>query len=222
MGQESLRDGQVSVAVGIECAGGTWLAADSCISAENQRFTLAGAPKVFTLCGGRVGVAICGYPKMSQDLRYRTKLKPPAAGADPEQWLARTFIPVWGQLLSEHIEIAKLVGGAAAERDPGEACSVVLVALLGQVWSVDEGLSLCRARDGYAAAGAGVEYALGALHATPGDDPVVRVDLAVEAAAAYCPSVGLPVERVWVSSSPAAEKRPRTLPKRPRAPRPSK
>jgi len=142
-------------------------------------------PKVFAR-----GLYLIGYAgsfRLGQILRYTADLPDPPEASDLEAFLVRELVPA--------VRKAVVDEGMAnpGPRILGEQVSFLL-GCRGQIWTVTADLSVIRETP-FAAAGSGRLRAYGALHAlhAAGVEPVRRrLELALEAAAAYTTSVRPP------------------------------
>jgi len=100
------------------------------------------------------------------------------------EWYGRALADVdwsldWELSIHQQIERRNL--------EPGQGG--ILIGTRGQIWSYDQG-ALYQHSDRYAAIGSGTLAALGSLYSTAGLPPQDRVQIAIRAASAHCPSVG--------------------------------
>lgn len=136
-------------------------------------------PKAFTLQAGAdtIGIATCGSIRMKQVLHYRLTV-PPIDTWDTWRWASTTFIDAVRAAFKD-------AGWGLKDSDGSDKGGSFLVAARGQLIEVESdfqvGIGACK----YAAMGSGGSVALGALHATKGLEPEVRVTKALEAAAEH-------------------------------------
>ncbi len=185
--------------VGIETPTGALLAGDTRVVWPNRHAAID--TKLMEMRGAAAGFA--GDARVDQLLKILGEIAP-YKGEDPERWIVTCFCPVLEVALEACKKQTKILVVKDDEAWPIE--SVCLVAVGGQIWSVDETLYAMRSRDGYDAVGSGAEYAIGALYATKAtdveSDPVKRAHVAIEAAAWACPTVGGPITHTHVPRVP--------------------
>lgn len=145
-------------------------------------------PKWFSLSGVRFLDA--GSARASQVVKHTAKFRRARKREDAERYMVTVVAPAIARALED-------VDMTAEE-------SSFLAVFGGEIWTIGGDLGVFRAVEGYAAAGAGEAYAMGALAATAvaadprWRDPMVRVRRALEAAEKHCPGVRGPmhVERL--------------------------
>lgn len=93
-------------------------------------------------------------------------------------------------------------GGYARKEHEQEEGGVFLVGYRGRLFRIASDYQVGEAVDGYDAVGSGDQAALGALHATQGQDPVERVFTALQAAERLNAGVRGPFTVVSVATSP--------------------
>jgi len=129
---------------------------------------------------------VCGSPRVGQILRFRMELPEPPA-TDLEPFLVRELVPVIRRALAEE-------GVAGSGQAILGEKTTILVGCRGQLWTICSDLTVVR-EVAYAAIGSGRLRAYGALHAlaAAGVEPARRrLELALEAAAAYTANVRPP------------------------------
>ncbi len=161
--------------VGLEDAGTVWLGGDSCVSWDADGAAHACThDKVI-----KVGAMLVGF---AGDLAAATVAayciaEPPEGLARPRAYLALAFAPAIRGGLKD--------AGVDGELD-------MLVGLAGRLWFVGSDGAVHGFEQGFGAIGSGSSYAQGALYAMHGIEPLSRVKVALEAAAASCNGVGPP------------------------------
>jgi hypothetical protein len=140
--------------------------------------TIRSDSKVF-----RAGPYVMGFTtsfRMGQLLRY--SLRPLEPGTwDVDRFMSTALIDAVRQCLKD--------GGYATTKDGGEVGGEFLVGYRHLLYVVYSDYQISRTADLYDAAGCGADLALGALHATVGDEPERRVTKALEAAAHHSAGV---------------------------------
>lgn len=168
--------------VGIRTASGVLMGGDSGGLSGWVR-THRADPKVFT-----TGDYVIGFTtsfRMGQVIRYADLPKPMERdGEDLERFVATDFIDGIRQALKD-------AGWAKKENDREDA-GTFLVAVRGRLFKVADDYQVGWSLDGYDACGCGWEIAYGALHATQGLRPKVRLTRALEAAAHHSGGVHPP------------------------------
>jgi len=131
----------------------------------------------------QVGEFIMGFTdsfRMGQILRY--SFVPPARGAEDDLTFMNTkFIDAVRQCLKS--------GGYARKSDEVESGGTFLVGYKGKLYCVESDYQVGISLEEFEAIGCGEEFALGCLHATPGQDPRARAQMALEAAARFSTGV---------------------------------
>lgn len=173
--------------VGLEHDGVVYIGGDSAGIAGNK-LDIRRNPKVFRLFDRKD--AIIGYTtsfRMGQLLMYERKLLPRFfSHRNTHQVLVTKFIPRIRKVFSE--------GGFTYNDSGKEYGGIFLLGLRDKLWIIESDFQVGRSDHGYAAIGCGTDYALGSLVTTQGiiEDPVKRVQLALEAAAKHSTGVEAP------------------------------
>ena len=85
--------------------------------------------------------------------------------------------------------------------------SQLIIGVNGRLFEIDAGnFDVCELVDDVVSIGSGVEFALGSLHSTTGEDHKIRVQKALEAASYYCQSVSAPFTIIY-KKAPNEKKR---------------
>jgi len=146
----------------------------------------AAEPKVFA-CGGYL-LGVCGSYRVAQILRYRAELPVlPPSTEDVEGFLVRELLPA----VAATVEAAGIAGSRSGYL--GDLVCLLL-GVQGQLWNISSDLALLPEAD-FAVVGSGRHHAYGALYALQAAGvgaPHRRVEIALEAAAAYTPTVRPP------------------------------
>jgi hypothetical protein len=154
-------------------------------SAAGEIYTPA-EPKVFP-CGAYL-LGVCGSYRVAQVLRHRAELpEMPAATEDLERFLVRDLLPA----LAATIEAAAIAGTRPGYLGDQVA---ILLGIRGRLWTVCSDLTLLP-ESGFGALGSGRHRAYGALYALDAagvEGPRRRLEIALEAAAAYTSDVRPP------------------------------
>lgn len=120
--------------------------------------------------------------RMGQLLRY--KLEPPVhpyiemgQPMDVYKFMVTSFIDAVRDCLKD--------GGYAEKHNEAESGGTFPVGYRGHLFVIDSDYQVGESLDGYNAVGCGAQVALGALHATKGEEPKQRIRKALEAAERY-------------------------------------
>jgi ATP-dependent protease HslVU (ClpYQ) peptidase subunit len=191
--------------VGLEINGDVILAADSMGGWTSQwmkqemvtpKLASRAIPVKLEAGGGTITMGL-GYTasyRMGDLLRHQFE-PPPYDGDDlPEHWVVCQLIPAIRTLFKSH--------GFATIENNSESGGEFLLAIQGQCFIVGSDFSVVRPRDGYAAIGSGVEFALGAMAALQlehdGEPDSTWPDMAVRAAARHNAFVGGAVHEMTI------------------------
>ena len=156
--------------VGIEHKDGVLLAADS-MSSNHYSADVASVAKLFRV--GQHGFGFTSSWRMGDLLRYHLALPDPPA-KDLHRHLVTVAIPAIRACLKE--------GGFATVNNGVETGGSFLIAVRGQLFTIDTDFQVARSSHKYDAVGSGSLAALGALSATIGGDPRARATAALVAA----------------------------------------
>jgi hypothetical protein len=180
----------MSCVVGIEDPGGAWVGGDSAAVDDDDVLTLCAQPKVFSMLEDEFAVGVVDSSRPGQLVRYSLAL-PDAARRqhdyqrDPDRFIATSFVEAMRKCL-------KRGGYAGKGEDEEELGGHFLVAWRARLYRIESDYSFGRSSLGYDAIGAGAAVALGALHATQGQAPVRRIEIALAAAAEHTATVRPP------------------------------
>ncbi len=139
-------------------------------------------PKVFRKGEFLIGAA--GQARFSDITRYA--FEPPEIDKELGAYMALDFVNALRTVLKD--------GGFLCEKDGRETIDdcQLLIGVRGELFHMDDCFSVSAIRHGVFAAGAGMDYALGALFASRDYPANERVMLALRAAEFYCDSVAAP------------------------------
>jgi len=168
----------VTCIVGIAEGGNVWIGGDSA-GVAGYALTRRKDVKVF-----RNGPFIMGFTssfRMGQLLAHAFNPPKRHADADVYAFMVTDFIDAVRECLKK--------GGYAETHNSVEQGGAFLVGYEGRLFQVEEDYQVGESLHGYDACGCGDRYALGALHATVGGDPAVRVKMALEAAEEFSAGV---------------------------------
>ncbi len=169
--------------VAIETADGVWMGGDRMAATMHNAIDLD-QPKVFR--NGPALIGSCGSIRQHQLLQYTLHIPAETLSWDVDRWVAvdltRAMLTMAGQW------------NASRTKDGVALSHNALLAINGRCYELQSDYSFTRCRTGEYAVGSGYEYAFGALHATRGDEPEVRVRAALESAAERCPTVAGPFD----------------------------
>lgn len=178
----------MTVCVGLEHDGRVVIGTDSYIGNSDNKGSID-RPKVFRM--GKVAIAYAGGLRVPQILQHTLKV--------PRYSEAKSSL--WTVSLSEQVRRILVEHGAVGQNsDDGHTSSAdMLIAVGGKVYTLQGDFAIFRVQSGYAAIGAGANYALGSLFSSEHlTDPVERVRLALMAAGQFSPSVCAPYWAVEV------------------------
>ncbi|MFB7273986.1 hypothetical protein [Streptomyces sp. NPDC056244] len=161
----------MTVIVGLVHKKRVYLGGDSAGVAGHQ-ITVRRDPKVFT--NGPYAMGFTTSFRMGQLLQHAFKV--PRPKGDLDRFMVTTFVNALRTCLKD--------GGWARKESEQEQAGTFLVGVRGRLFAIDSDYQVGEALDGYAAVGAGDEFALGALHATADLPMKPRVRLAAALAAA--------------------------------------
>lgn len=142
-------------------------------------------PKIY-----RVGEMLIGFTtsfRMGQLLGYSLELPKHHADVPIEHWMATDFINAVRRVLKD--------GGFAEKEKEVEKGGIFLAAYRGRIFEIESDYQVGEREEPYNAVGCGQDLALGALYASERGivtGPRVRVELALEAAAAFSAGVYAP------------------------------
>lgn len=166
---------------GVEYDGGVVIGGDSAATWDDFGRVSLTSDKVWK--SGEWLFGECGGVRSGQLMRYSFKIPniPDDSGEELEEFLCTDFMDTLRAVLVD--------SGVVESRHAIENLdnnSTYLVGVRGQLWLLDEDFGVVRSSGGYWATGCGKDLALGSLHSTEEwEDPVSRVEAALEAAAAH-------------------------------------
>lgn len=164
--------------VGIAEGGNVWIGGDSA-GVAGYALTRRKDVKVF-----RNGPFIMGFTssfRMGQLLSHAFNAPKRHADTDVYAFMVTDFIDAVRSCLK--------AGGYAEKHNDAEHGGTFLVGYAGRLFFVGDDYQVGEAINGYDACGCGRDIAWGALHATVGGDPAVRVRMALEAAEEFSAGV---------------------------------
>lgn len=168
--------------VGLVEHGKVFIGGDSCVSRGYIQQTMTAQKKVFR--HGNFLIGYSGSLRMEQLLQFA--FSPPEHPKDLsiERYLATLFVDALRNALKE-------AGNAMKQNEQESSPGYFLVGYQGRLVTIESDYSFTEIADGFDAIGSGNEVALGAMHATKDMSliPQKRIELALEAAAAYCRGV---------------------------------
>ncbi len=170
------------------------LGADSAASGTDGEIYTTPEPKVFA-CGPYL-FGVCGSYRLAQILRFRADLPEMPAGADVESFLVCELLPA----IAATVDAEGITG--TSRRYLGDKVALLL-GIQGQLWGICSNLALIPETD-FGALGSGRHRAYGALYAlnVAGlESPHRRLEIALEAAAAYTSTVRPPWHFVSTESN---------------------
>ncbi len=167
-------------------SGDTILAGADSAAGMGEEIYRLDEPKVFVREPYLLGY--CGSLRIGQILRHRVELPEPPESEDLTPFLVRELVPAVRRAVEEE--------GAAGEGKAflGEK-TVILIGWRGKLWTLGTDLSIFPAGADFVAIGSGRPRSYGAFHAlaAAGVEPARRrLELALEAAAAYTSNVRAP------------------------------
>lgn len=166
--------------VGIEHKGSVWLGGDSA-GVSGYDIVSRADPKVFTIADGSMLFGFTSSFRMGQLLRYSFKPPRHRANVPDMEYLVGPFVDSVRSLYKEK--------GFLRKDKEEELGGEVLLGYRGLLYEVYEDFQVGRTSEGFSSVGAGADIALGALHATQGQAPETRAQVALEAAARFSAAV---------------------------------
>ncbi len=186
----------MSCVVGLVDGTNVILGADSAGSNGDEIYTLPNR-KIFA-CGPYV-FGVCGSYRVAQVVRYRAELPEPPPRWDSEAFMVRDLVPaIHDAVMAEDVV-------ASGRTLPG-VNTMLLIGCHGQLWNVGPDLTVLRERE-FGAIGSGRLRAYGALHALQAagiEPPRRRLELALEAIAAFTTTVRPPWHFIATNDRTAA------------------
>ena len=154
---------------GIAEGGTVWLAGDSA-GCSGWDLSVRGDPKVFA--NGPYVVGFTSSFRMGQLLRY--SFSPPSPEPDLHRFMCTAFVDALRQCLKD--------GGWASKDKEQEEGGTFLVGVAGSLFRICDNYQVGVPADGFDAVGCGGQIACGAMFATAGKKPRVRLETAMQAA----------------------------------------
>jgi len=174
----------VTCIVAVEHAGAAWVGSDSFVGTEAWS-DVTDRPKFFRRSG--LLVAFAGSFRSANIFQHQVKFRSRRSGEDAHRYLVACVAGAIREAFSK--EGANLRRDGAAD----EADNDWIVCADGKAWVIQPDYSVTRSARGFAAAGAGYAYALGALSAMPVTlSPRKRILRALAIAADWSPQVRPP------------------------------
>jgi hypothetical protein len=167
--------------VGIARNGRVYLGGDSA-GVGGLDLTIRADEKVF-----KNGECVFGFTssfRMGQLLRYAFTPPPKPEDASDFQYMCTTFINAVRDCLKD--------GGFATKQNEAEHGGNFLVGYRGQLYEIESDYQVGIAADGFAAVGCGYQIARGSLFSTMGQDPMIRLTTALNAAERFSAGVRAP------------------------------
>ncbi len=143
-------------------------------------------------------IGYCGSLRIGQILRYEVELPDPPAEEDLAAFLVKEVMP--------EIRRAVETAGAAGKDQVLPGKTMILLGCRGGLWCIGPELFVSQAKP-YAVIGSGRHHAYGALHALLAAGMKIGrrlIELGLQAAAAYTPSVRPPFRFVALGSEPGS------------------
>jgi ATP-dependent protease HslVU (ClpYQ) peptidase subunit len=173
--------------------GRVWMAADSLACNEYVAIQLADDdPKIFKV--GDVLFGVTGEHRINQVLRYGLELPSPDATGSELRWLVCAVVPAIRECLRAACMLEVVNGIERMGTD-----MLLILGYRGRIYRIERDFVVVACASSYFAAGSGLEFALGSLHATTQyavshvEDPEKRVVMAVQAAAHHGRGVRAPI-----------------------------
>lgn len=142
-----------------------------------------------------------GSRRLAELMRFA--FKPPAIkGKDLDAYMVTDFTRAARKALREHAYLCTDNGREKTDSEDGDA---LLVGVRGRLYYVGPDFSASAVSDGMFAVGCGMDFALGALYATPTLAPEKRLQLALEAAERYSDGVAGPFHVVSTGAKNRAD-----------------
>lgn len=170
--------------VGLVDKGVVYMGGDSAVSCGSTVDIMTDS-KVFKRGPYLIGVS--GSIRVSNVIRYQVKLPaPPDNNRELTAFMSTKF--------ADALRDALKVSGCKEDRSGIEEfeSGAILVGVKGRLFWVCRDFSTLEMGGGCDAIGSGANWAMGALFATKGKSPKIRIKVALEAAARYCATVAGP------------------------------
>lgn len=174
----------MSCVVGIAQRGKIYLCADSYGCQENS-VQPREDPKIFSIKGKMI-IGFAGQWRAGQVIQHDLQLPRKRPNLSDFDYIVRSIVPQIGRIFRAH-----RVYNDEEKKTPPDMS--YLFGYNGCIYRVESDLNVSKPVNGYAAIGAGEEYALGSLYTSRYiRDPMRRMELAQRAAQYHCPWVGPP------------------------------
>jgi ATP-dependent protease HslVU (ClpYQ) peptidase subunit len=173
--------------VAIKHEGVVYLGGDS-ISSDSKNYELRADRKVFTREKGKYVFGFCGSWRVGQLLQHELVIPKQTSKKSDMKYMVTDFIDAVIKLLDENTQLKN-------ENNLAYTDAVFIVGYKGEIYVVDSDFQVARMLSPYTSIGSGGEIALGSLYSTDklqGIDIRTRLQLALEAAAAYALNVRAP------------------------------
>ncbi len=122
--------------------------------------------------------------RMGQLLQYELSPPPLVEGQEPYAYAVKALAPAIRATLRN--------GGWASTVNGREEGGVFLVGFRGRLFRIDSDFQVGEGAEAFEAVGCGENYAMGAMHALHGADPMTRLQAGLDAAAAFSAGVSGP------------------------------
>lgn len=170
--------------VALKCADGRILMGADSAGVGGLSLQTRTDPKIY-----RVSSMLIGFTssfRMGQLLGYKLKVPDHDPRYDAARYMATEFVDACRTCLKD--------GGFAGKKDDVETGGLFLVAYRQRIFEIDSDYQVGEQAQPYSSVGCGFDLALGSLYTSAGiiDDPRVRIEKALEAAAAYSAGVRAP------------------------------
>jgi len=153
---------------------------DSALNYDDTSFFEATDPKVFQT--GSMLIGWTGKLRVFQRIQYGLQVPEHPKGREDIAYLVLDF--------TEALRNCLRSGGCLRKENEIEDAEQFLLGYRGTLYIVDSNFQVQHHQRNYYAIGSGGSYAMGVLYATEkGFDPVSRIQIALEAATEFCPSV---------------------------------
>lgn len=170
----------MSVIVGIVSGGAVHMGADTYVG-NGYVQKRSPAPKLFRR--GEIGIGCSGDLVVANAIRFRLKPPTPEEGESDESYVAV-------RLVDAIREAIKAGGQLKKENEVESACGYLLIGYRGALYHICSDFSSLVDGRGYAAEGAGEQFALGSLHASRAESDIrSRLTVALDSAcefSSYC------------------------------------
>lgn len=181
--------------VGLADTNGVFIGGDSAEMDDHFHVNVRSEAKVF-----KRGNFVFGFAdsfRVGQLLRYRMTI-PAIRQNNLTKYMVVDFVDALRKCL-------KRAGSSRKDDDEESFSGEIMVGVRGRLFVIYADYQVAEVKNGVQAIGCGREYALGSMFSTVGQDPLVRINKALEAASFYSAGVKPPFKIIKVPGNTTAE-----------------